>query len=58
MKKLLMILICFVFVAGAIGVAYAQFAKPEYAIKYRKSVTHVFPGRRLWCRAPTQGIPH
>ena len=38
MKKLLMILICLVFSAGAIGGAYAQFAKPEYAIKYRKAV--------------------
>ncbi len=27
-----------VFVVGAISGAYAQFAKPEYAIKYRKSV--------------------
>jgi cytochrome c556 len=38
MKKLLMILVCFVFFAGALGGAYAQFAKPEYAIKYRKAV--------------------
>ena len=38
MKKLLMILVGLVFVAGALGGAYAQFAKPEYAIKYRKSV--------------------
>ena len=38
MKKLLVILICLVFIAGAIGAAYAQFAKPEYAIKYRKAV--------------------
>jgi cytochrome c556 len=38
MKKLLMILICFVFVAGAIGVAYAQFAKPEYAIPYNQEI--------------------
>jgi cytochrome c556 len=38
MKKLLMILVGVVFVAGALGGAYAQFAKPEYAIKYRKSV--------------------
>ena len=38
MKKLLIILVCFVFVAIAISGAYAQFAKPEYAIKYRKSV--------------------
>ena len=38
MKKLLMILICLVFIAGAIGGAHAQFAKPEYAIKYRKAV--------------------
>ena len=32
-----MILVCFVFIAGAIDGAYAQFAKPEYAIKYRKA---------------------
>ena len=38
MKKLLMILICVVFIAGVIGSAYAQFAKPEYAVKYRKAV--------------------
>jgi cytochrome c556 len=38
MKKLLMILTCLVFSAGAIGGAYAQFAKPEHAIKYRKAV--------------------
>ena len=38
MKKLLMIFVGLVFIAGAIGGAYAQFAKPEYAIKYRKSV--------------------
>lgn len=38
MKKILMILVCLVFVAAAIDGAYAQFAKPEYAIKYRKSV--------------------
>ena len=37
MKKLLMILVCLVFIAGVIGSAYAQFAKPEYAIKYRKA---------------------
>jgi len=33
-----MIFVGLVFIAGAIGGAYAQFAKPEYAIKYRKSV--------------------
>ena len=33
-----MILVGLVFVAGALSGAYAQFAKPEYAIKYRKSV--------------------
>lgn len=33
-----MLLVGVVFVAAALGVAYAQFAKPEYAIKYRKSV--------------------
>ena len=38
MKKLLIILVGLFFIAGAIGSAYAQFAKPEYAIKYRKSV--------------------
>ena len=38
MKKLLMIFVGLVFIAGAIGGAYAQFAKPEYAIKYRKAV--------------------
>jgi cytochrome c556 len=38
MKKILLILICFVFIAVALSGAYAQFAKPEYAIKYRKSV--------------------
>jgi len=37
MKKLSMIVICLVFSAGAIGGAYAQFAKPEHAIKYRKA---------------------
>ena len=38
MKRQLMVLVCFVFIAGAIGGAHAQFAKPEYAIKYRKAV--------------------
>ena len=38
MKKLLIISLCMVFAAIAISGAYAQFAKPEYAIKYRKSV--------------------
>ena len=38
MKTLLKVLICFVIVAVALGGAYAQFAKPEHAIKYRKSV--------------------
>ena len=38
MKKLLMIFVCLVFIAGAVGSVYAQFAKPEYAIKYRKAV--------------------
>ena len=33
-----MLFVGVVFVAGAISGAYAQFAKPEYAIKYRKSV--------------------
>ena len=33
-----MIFVGLVFIAGAIGGAYAQFAKPEYAIKYRKAV--------------------
>lgn len=38
MKTLLKILVCLVLVAVAFGGAYAQFAKPEDAIKYRKSV--------------------
>ena len=38
MKKLVKILICLIFIAMAVGGAYAQFAKPEHAIKYRKSV--------------------
>lgn len=38
MKKLVKISICLIFVSVAIGGAYAQFAKPEDAIKYRKSV--------------------
>lgn len=38
MKTLLKISVCFILVAVALGGAYAQFAKPEYAIKYRKSV--------------------
>ena len=38
MKKPLMILVCLVVVAAALGGAYAQFAKPEDAIKYRKAV--------------------
>jgi cytochrome c556 len=38
MKKLLMLFVGVVIISGAIGGAYAQFAKPEYAIKYRKSV--------------------
>lgn len=38
MKKLLMILVGLVFIAGALGGAHAQFDRPEYAIKYRKSV--------------------
>lgn len=33
-----MILVCVVFVAAALGGANAQFAKPQDAIKYRKSV--------------------
>ena len=33
-----MLLVGVVFVAAALSGAYAQFAKPEYAIKYRKSV--------------------
>lgn len=37
MKKLFIVLACLVFVAAALGGAYAQFAKPELAIKYRKS---------------------
>jgi len=38
MKKPLMILVCIVFVAAALSGAYAQFAKPQDAIKYRQSV--------------------
>ena len=37
MKKLLLIVVGIFFVVGAFGGAYAQFAKPEYAIKYRKA---------------------
>ncbi len=38
MKTLFKILVCFVLVAIAFGGAYAQFSKPEQAIRYRKSV--------------------
>ena len=38
MKKLVKLTICLIFVAVAVGGAYAQFAKSEDAIKYRKSV--------------------
>jgi cytochrome c556 len=38
MKKLLIILVGLIFIAGSLGGAYAQFARPEDAIKYRKSV--------------------
>jgi cytochrome c556 len=38
MKKLMLVLVGLVFIAGALEGAYAQFDKPEYAIKYRKSV--------------------
>jgi cytochrome c556 len=38
MKKLLQILLCLVLLVVAFGGAHAQFAKPEFAIKYRKSV--------------------
>ena len=38
MKTFLKISVCLIIVAVALGSAYAQFAKPEYAIKYRKSV--------------------
>ena len=38
MKKLVKLSICLIFVVVAIGGAYAQFGKPEDAIKYRKSV--------------------
>ena len=38
MKKLVRILVCLVIMAIAFSGAYAQFAKPEDAIKYRKSV--------------------
>ena len=38
MKKMLQISFCFLLLAGAFGAAHAQFAKPEFAIKYRQSV--------------------
>ena len=38
MKTLLKVLVCLVIVTAALGGAYAKFAKPEHAIKYRKSV--------------------
>jgi len=38
MKKLVKLSFCLIFVTVAVGGAYAQFAKPEDAIKYRKSV--------------------
>ncbi len=38
MKKMLPILLCFFLLVGVFGAAHAQFAKPEFAIKYRKSV--------------------
>ncbi len=38
MKTLLKILICLLIVAGTLGGAYAQFDKPEDAIKYRQAV--------------------
>ena len=38
MKKLLPILLCFFLLVGAFSAAHAQFTKPEFAIKYRKSV--------------------
>ena len=38
MKKLVKLSICLIFLVVAIGGAYAQFAKPKDAIKYRKSV--------------------
>ena len=38
MKKLLPILFGMVLLAGAFGAAHAQFAKPEFAVKYRQSV--------------------
>ena len=38
MKTLLRILVSLVLVVAALDGAYAQFAKPEHAIKYRKSV--------------------
>jgi cytochrome c556 len=38
MKTFLKVLVCLVIVTVGLGGAYAQFAKPEHAIKYRKSV--------------------
>jgi cytochrome c556 len=37
-KRFSTILFCFVLIVGAFGAAHAQFAKPEFAIKYRQSV--------------------
>ena len=38
MKKGLPVLLCFFVFVGILGSAHAQFAKPELAIKYRKSI--------------------
>ena len=41
MKKMAKILIVLTLVTGFLGVAYAQFAKPEDAIQYRQSVMYL-----------------
>jgi cytochrome c556 len=38
MKRLIMIVISLVMVAGGLGAAYGQFAKPGQAIEYRRAV--------------------
>jgi len=38
MKKWLLSLLCFFLLVGAFSAGYAQFVKPEFAVKYRKSV--------------------
>jgi cytochrome c556 len=38
MKKWLPVFLCFFLFVGGFGAAHAQFAKPEFAVKYRKAV--------------------